>query len=85
MICSGCGGIFGGIMLILGNYQIFQGEIYKSIKMFLLADIAWLWMAFTAGNIIGIITVSIGVILSVFAFMKIHKGEYNKSIRKENE
>jgi len=76
------GAIVGGLMLILGNYFVFKGEIYNSIKIFLLADFAWLYMAVASGNPFGIVSVGLGVILSFFAFWKMHKGIYHKDIKK---
>lgn len=79
------GAVLGGLMLILGNYLVFKGKVYQSIKVFLLADFAWLWLAIASGNIFGIVTVAVGVVLSFFAFWKMHTGVYNKTIIKEHK
>lgn len=72
----------GGILLIVGNYFTLKGDIYNSIKIFLLADFAWLWLAIQAGNIFGIISVSIGVVISFIVFYKMWYGKFHKSIKK---
>ena len=77
------GAFFGGLMLILGNILVFKGQVYRSVQMFLLADIAWLWMAISAGDISGIVMVSIGVIISLAAFWKMYKGKFYKTITKD--
>ena len=79
------GAVFGGLMLILGNYQVFKGNVYRSIQMFLLADIAWLWLAISSGNPFGVISVSIGVILSFFAFYKMYQGKFYRTINKDTK
>ncbi len=76
------GAVLGGLMLIIGNYYVFKGEVYKSIRMFLIADIAWLWLAIASGNVFGIISVSLGVILSIFAFWKMHTGVFYRDVKK---
>ena len=75
----------GGIMLIIGNIFVFKGEVYNSIRMFLLADFAWLWMAIQAGNLFGIVTLAIGLILSFFAFWKMRQGIFHKEIKKSKK
>ena len=74
---------FGGLFLILGSYQVFKGNIYASVFMFFIADLMWLFLAFSTGDIFGTIVVGIGMLFGLLAFLKMHHGFFNKSIRKE--
>ena len=76
------GSVIGGISIILGNYFVYRGDVYTSIKMFLMADVGWLLLAFGGANLFGIITVSIGVVLSGLVFWKMHRGVFYKTISK---
>ena len=82
---STLGSCIGGISIIFGNWFVFNGDIYTSIKMFLIADIGWLLLAAGSANLFGIVTVSIGVILSVLVFIKMHKNHFFKTISKPQE
>ena len=77
------GAILGGISIILGNLFVLRGDVYNSIKMFLLADIGWVMLAFSTGDWIGFSIVMGGVVISIFVFMKMHLGIFHKSISKE--
>ncbi len=74
---------FGGVFLIIGNYFTVKGDIYNSIKSFLLADIAWLTLAMETGNTFGILSVLVGVVLSFFVFYKMWYGKFHKTITKK--
>lgn len=77
------GAVLGGLCLILGNYFTYKGNIFRAIQVFLLADIAWLWLAISTGNIFGIVTVTIGVVLSFIVFWKMFYGHFHKTIHKD--
>ena len=72
--------VIGGILLIFGSYFVYTGKIFKSIGVFVGADICWIFVAISVGDIFGAITVTIGMILGILAFLKIHKGDMRKSL-----
>jgi hypothetical protein len=74
--------IIGGLILILGAYFTYKGDIFKSVMTYLVADMIWVSMAFSVGNIVGACLILFGAGLGVLAFMKMQKGEYRKTIRK---
>jgi len=74
--------IFGGVLLMLGAWNVFKGEIFKSVMFYTIADSIWVILAIQAGDIVGAVTVTIGGILGLLAFLKMYRGEYSKTIRK---
>ncbi len=79
------GAVLGGLCLIIGNWYTYKGKVFTGIKMFLLADFAWLWLAVQTGNIFGVISVSLGVILSFGVFYKMHVGLFHKTVNKKDK
>ncbi len=74
--------IIGGILLIIGAFFVSQGEIFKSVFAYFIADIVWITLAIQAGDIIGAILIIIGGILGIVAFIKMNSGQFHKSIKK---
>ncbi len=79
------GAVIGGLCLILGNWFTYQGNIFRAIQVFLIADLAWLWLAIQTGNMFGVITVCIGVVLSFLVFWKMYYGHFHKTVNKERK
>lgn len=75
----------GGLCLILGNYFTLKGDVFKAIQVFLFADFFWLWLAVEAGNIVGIIVVSIGFLISLVVFWKMYHNKFFRTIHKNGE
>ena len=74
----------GGLLLILGAWFVYRGNIYKSIITYFLADICWVVIAYSTGDIIGGTFVLIGMLLGVLVFLKMQRGDLHKTIIKEN-
>jgi hypothetical protein len=74
--------IFGGILLILGAYQVYKGNIFRSVMFYTIADIIWITLAISVGDYIGASMIATGGTLGFLAFIKMHKGDFNKTIRK---
>lgn len=75
----------GGILLILGAFFVYRGNIFGSVVLYLFADVCWLIMSISSGNIIGSVLIFIGMILGLLAFLKMNSGEFNKHISKESK
>ena len=79
-------GIAGGLLLILGAFFVFKGDIFKSVGIYFVADICWVVLAYQHNDYLGMIFISIGMLLGVGAFIKMNTGVFNKTLhRKENQ
>jgi len=74
--------IIGGLILIIGAYFVYKGDIFKSVFTYLIADGVWMMMAINAGNFIGAALITIGASLGILAFLKMNSGEFRKTIKK---
>lgn len=75
--------ILGGILLNIGAYFTYKGEVYKAVIIYLFADICWIVMAYQREDILGTILIVIGTTLGFLAYLKMKSGEMNKSLKKE--
>lgn len=77
--------LLGGILLNVGAYLTFKGKIYESVIVYLFADLCWIIMAYQRDDILGVVSIIIGVVFGFLAFLKMKKGYMNKSLNKEEE
>ena len=75
--------MIGGILLMTGAWFVFKGDIFKSVMFYTVADFIWITLAILAGDYIGATMIAIGGVLGFLAFIKMHKGEFNKTLRKD--
>ena len=71
----------GGIILILGSFYIYIGNVFFSVLMYAGADVCWLINAYSQDDIFGAITVTIGIITGALVARKMHKGEFTKDLK----
>jgi len=71
----------GGLLLIIGAIFTYRGEIFKAVSAYFLADICWVIISFSIGNIFGSITVIIGMLLGLGAFLKMRNGKMRKDLK----
>ena len=76
--------LIGGILLNIGAFLTFRGKIYESIVVYLLADMCWVIMAWERDDLFGVISIIVGVIFGVLAFLKMYRGDMYKSLNKED-
>ena len=74
-------GLVGGILLIIGAYLTFKGKMYHAVFVYFMADCAWLLLSFLSGDIIGAVTVFIGMALGLGAFIKMNTGKMRKELK----
>lgn len=74
--------ILGGLLLTLGNYLAWTGNIYRAVMVFLLADSMWIIMAVATTNFFGLITTIAGVVFSVLVVYKMYYGKFHKDLHK---
>ena len=77
--------VLGGILLNFGAYLTYKGEIYKSVIIYLLADLCWIVMAYEKNDYIGAIFIGVGVIFGYLAFKKMQSGKMQKNLTKEKD
>ncbi len=72
--------ILGGILLNIGAFLTYKGKIYEAVLVYLVADLCWMIMAYIRDDMLGAFFIIIGTTLGFLAFLKMHKGEMNKSL-----
>ncbi len=73
-------GAVGGLLLIIGAFSLYRGNVHLSIILYFLADACWLALSFQTGNILGSVMIAIGMILGVGVYMKMNRGEFHKNL-----
>lgn len=75
--------VIGGILLNIGAFLTFRGKIYEAVIVYLFADLCWIIMAYQRDDFWGVVSIIIGVSFGFLAFVKMKRGEMNKSLNKE--
>ena len=73
----------GGIFLVFGATYAYYGNIFYSIIIYAVADVAWLYNAYENGDMFGAFTVTLGIILGSLVTLKMHRGKFRKDVRNE--
>jgi len=73
----------GGILLILGAWLVFKGEIFVATLNYVIADIMWVLNAINIGDNEGTIFIIIGMLLGIAATYKMQIGSLAKSLKIE--
>lgn len=74
--------LIGGIFLVFGAISIYFGNAYWSIFFYFWADLCWVWLAYQHRDIWGIVSVTIGIVLGLLVWVKMHIGKFKKTIKK---
>lgn len=77
--------ILGGILLIIGAYLTFEGKIYASVIVYLVADICWIVMAYEQADIWGVVSIGVGILFGILAFIKMYRGKMSKNLMKDDD
>lgn len=75
----------GGMILIGGAFFVYKGKIFVSVMWYLIADFCWVINAYYADDIQGAIFVTVGVILSLIATVKMHTGKMESELAHKEE
>jgi len=70
----------GGILLIIGAFFTYKGNIHKSVMVYMLADVIWFMLGVASGDYIGAFLIFIGATLGLLAWMKMNAGTFNKTL-----
>ena len=72
--------VLGGILLNIGAYFTMKGWIYRSVSVYIVADICWVFLAYENGDMIGMSLIIVGTILGIIALYKMYKGMMLKNL-----
>ena len=75
--------ILGGILLNIGAYLTYKGQIYRAVVVYLFADVCWIIMAYERNDFVGFVLITIGTIFAFLAYVKMKNGEMKKTLNKE--
>ena len=75
--------ILGGLLLNIGAYFTYKGQVYQAVIVYLFADICWVVMAYQRDDIVGTVFILVGTILGFLAYLKMRNGVMNKSLNKQ--
>ena len=73
----------GGLLLNIGAFLTFKGKIYEAVIVYLFADICWIIMAYERDDLLGMISIIVGVTFGFFAYLKMKNGTMKKNLNKE--
>lgn len=78
--------ILGGLLLNIGAYFTYKGQVYQAVIIYLFADVCWVVMAYQRDDMLGTAFILIGTILGFLAYLKMRNGVMSKSLNKnEND
>ncbi|MEJ2467979.1 MAG: hypothetical protein P8Y51_02720 [Campylobacterales bacterium] len=75
--------IIGGILLNVGAFLTFRGQIFRAVMAYLLADLCWIVMAWQRDDYWGMVSIAVGIGFGLLAFRKMHRGDMEKSLNKD--
>ena len=75
--------ILGGILLNIGAFFTYKGQVYYAVIVYLFADICWVIMAYQREDWLGTFFIIVGTTLGFLAYLKMRNGDMNKSLNKE--
>ena len=76
--------VLGGLLLNIGAYFTYKGQIYQAVIVYLFADICWIIMAYQRDDYIGSIFIIIGTTLGFLAYLKMRSGEMHRTLNKKD-
>lgn len=74
--------ILGGILLNIGAYFTYKGQVYQAVMVYLFADVCWVIVAYNNDDYIGTGFILVGTVLGFLAYLKMRNGVMNKSLNK---
>ncbi len=77
--------VLGGILLNIGAYLTYKGQIFHAVIVYLFADICWIVMAYEKEDFIGAVFIIVGTLLGFLAYLKMQNGEMRKTLNKEDD
>ena len=76
--------ILGGILLNIGAYLTYKGNIYQAVVVYLFADLCWVIMAYIRDDYIGAFFIITGTTFGFLAYLKMRNGKMHKTLHRED-
>lgn len=73
-------GVFGGLIMLVGAWNVYKGNIFRSLFAYIVADICWVLIAYNAGDAIGALFILVGITISTLAYIKMNAGIMRKTL-----
>lgn len=73
----------GGLLMTFGSILFMKGRAIQGIQVVILGNSMFALTAYAAGNIYGVITISIGIIVSGITWRKMVTGEFVADLKKD--
>jgi len=78
-------GTIGGLLLILGAYALYKGNLLWSVGLYFFADTMWVWLAYKQEDYFGTFAISLGMLFGLLVWIKSHKGDFVKDLHAKKE
>ena len=72
--------VIGGILLNIGAFFTMKGWIYRSVAVYIIADVCWVILAYENGDMLGMSFILVGTVLGMIAFYKMYRGIMEKNL-----
>jgi len=73
---------FGGVLLILGAWFIYKGEVFIATFIYMVADVMWVINAYKYNDFQGMFFILVGMSLGIVATFKMQFGKMSKSLNR---
>ncbi len=77
--------VLGGILLNIGAYLTYKGQIFRAVIVYLFADICWIIMAYEKNDFVGAVFIIVGTLLGFLAYLKMQNGQMRKTLNKDDD
>lgn len=71
----------GGILLCIGAFLSFKGQVYWAVASYLIADVCWIVLTLRAEDWQGLAFTIVGTLLGAAGFVKMHIGMMRKDLK----
>lgn len=73
--------LIGGLLLIVGAWFVYQGNIFRSVIIYFVADICWVMIALYDKDYLGAVFIFVGMTLGLLAYLKMNSGKMRKDLK----
>jgi len=74
---------FGGVLLIYSSFLTYKGQIFLAVGSYIMADLCWIYNAWSHGDYKGMFFISIGIVFGIFATYKMNAGTMERDLLKK--
>jgi len=72
--------VLGGILLNIGAFLTYKGQIFKAVLVYIVADLCWVIMAYRNDDYLGTFFIVVGMTLGLLAYIKMNSGKMSKEL-----